>query len=235
MNILLVGYGKMGKAIEEILIERGHNISGRLNRKPESEDLKNVDVAIEFSKPEVAFDNISILLQNGIPTLSGTTGWTTRIDEIKQLNQKNETAFLYASNFSLGVNLFFELNEHLARLMASYPEYKTEIEEIHHTQKIDKPSGTAISLAHQIIENSAYQKWESDLKSTEDSLPIYSKRTDAVPGTHTVRYHSEIDDIEITHTAHSRKGFAFGAVLAAEWIYGKKGFFSMKDVLNIRN
>lgn len=233
MNILLVGYGKMGKAIEEILVERGHHISGRLNRRPEIDDCKNVDVAIEFSKPEVAFENIKFLIENRVSTISGTTGWISKIDEIKKLNQEKGTAFLYASNFSLGVNLFFELNEHLARLMSKYPDYKTEIEEIHHTQKLDKPSGTAISLANQIIENSGLEKWESDQKSSDLVLPVYSKRIDAVPGTHKVSYLSEIDDIEIKHTAHSRKGFALGAVLAAEWICGKKGFFGMKDVLGI--
>ncbi len=234
MKIALVGYGKMGKAIEEILIERGHTISVKLNRKPEASDLTDTDVAIEFSKPEAAYENIKSLIENKIPAISGTTGWTDKLEEIKALNDAMGSGFLYASNFSLGVNLFFELNEYLAKLMSKYPDYKTEIEEIHHTQKLDKPSGTAISLANQIIENSGFEKWESDQKSSDLVLPVYSKRIDAVPGTHTVSYHSEIDDIEIKHTAHSRKGFALGAVLAAEWIYGKKGFFSMKDVLDLK-
>lgn len=234
MKIALVGYGKMGKAIEEILIERGHTISVKLNRKPEASDLTDTDVAIEFSKPEAAYENIKSLIENKIPAISGTTGWTDKLEEIKALNDAMDSGFLYASNFSLGVNLFFELNEYLAKLMSKYPDYKTEIEEVHHTQKLDKPSGTAISLANQIIENSGFEKWESDQKSSDLVLPIYSKRIDAVPGTHTVSYHSEIDDIEIKHTAHSRKGFALGAVLAAEWIYGKKGFFSMKDVLDLK-
>lgn len=233
MNIALVGYGKMGKAIEEILVERGHTIVAKLNRKPEAEDLKNTEVAIEFSHPEAAFENLKVLLENKIPTISGTTGWLNQLEEIKKINAENQCAFLYGSNFSLGVNLFFELNKHLAKLMAKYPAYKVEIEEIHHTQKLDAPSGTAISLAEQIMENSTLKNWELDGKSADENIPIYAKRIDHVPGTHTVSYHSEIDSIEITHTAHTRKGFALGAVLAAEWIHGKTGFFSMKDVLGL--
>lgn len=233
MNIALVGYGKMGKAIEEILVGRGHTIVAKLNRKPEAEDLKNTEVAIEFSHPEAAFENLKVLLENKIPTISGTTGWLNQLEEIKKINAENQCAFLYGSNFSLGVNLFFELNKHLAKLMAKYPAYKAEIEEIHHTQKLDAPSGTAISLAEQIIENSTLKNWELDGKSADENLPIYAKRIDHVPGTHTVSYHSEIDSIEIKHTAHTRKGFALGAVLAAEWIHGKTGFFSMKDVLGL--
>ena len=233
MNIALVGYGKMGKAIEEILVERGHTIVAKLNRKPEAEDLKNTEVAIEFSHPEAAFENLKVLLENKIPTISGTTGWLNQLEEIKKINAENQCAFLYGSNFSLGVNLFFELNKHLAKLMAKYPAYKPEIEEIHHTQKLDAPSGTAISLAEQIIENSTLKNWELDRKSADENLPIYAKRIDHVPGTHTVSYHSEIDSIEIKHTAHTRKGFALGAVLAAEWIHGKTGFFTMKDVLGL--
>ncbi len=234
MKVLLVGYGKMGKAIEEILIERGHTVVGKINHKPETEDLEDTEVAIEFSKPEVAFDNVKVLVENQIPAISGTTGWTNRLDEIIKLISEKNCAFLYASNFSLGVNLFFELNDHLSKLMSKYSDYKIEIEEVHHTQKLDKPSGTAITLANQIIENTNLKNWESDQKSSEDILPIFSVRTDNVPGTHTVSYCSEIDDIDITHTAHSRKGFALGAVLAAEWICGKKGYFTMKDVLGLK-
>lgn len=223
----------MGKAIEEILIERGHNVSVKLNRKPEAENLKNIDVAIEFSNPEVAFENIRTLIENKIPTISGTTGWLDKLPKIIELNQKNDCAFLYGSNFSLGVNLFFELNERLAKLMANYPEYKVELEEIHHTQKLDAPSGTAISLAKGIIENSTKTDWNLNESDSEEIIPIKALRIDKVPGTHTVSYHSEVDSIEIKHTAHSRKGFALGAVLAAEWIHGKKGFFSMKDVLGL--
>jgi len=233
MNIAIIGYGKMGKTIEEILIERDHHIPIKLNRKPEAEDLKNIDVAIEFSNPEAAFENIGALIENKIPTISGTTGWLDKLHEIIELNQKNDCAFLYGSNFSLGVNLFFELNERLAKLMANYPEYKIELEEIHHTQKLDTPSGTAISLAKGIIENSIKTDWKLDESDSEEIIPIKALRIDNVPGTHTVSYHSEVDSIEIKHTAHTRKGFALGAVLAAEWIHGKKGFFSMKDVLGL--
>lgn len=233
MNIAIIGYGKVGKTIEEILIEKGHNVSLKLNRKPEANELKNVDVAIEFSNPEVAFENISTLLENRIPTISGTTGWLDKLEDIKTINRENNSAFLYGSNFSLGVNLFFELNTYLAKLMKKHSDYKVEIEEIHHTQKLDAPSGTAISLANGIIENSDFNQWELDQKSSEENLPIFAKRIDNVPGTHTVSYISEIDTLEIKHTAHSRKGFALGAVLAAEWIHGKQGFFSMKDVLGL--
>lgn len=234
MNVAIVGYGKMGKAIEEILIERGHTVVCKLTTQPTPQDLENVDVAIEFSNPEAAFENIKILLENNIPTISGTTGWLDDLNEILKVNKENNSGFLYASNFSLGVNLFFELNVHLAKLMANYPEYNIEIEEVHHTQKLDKPSGTAITLAEHILEEGKFTHWESDEKTSEKALPIYSKRIDKVPGTHTISYQSEIDDISITHTAHSRKGFALGAVLAAEWIKGKSGYFSMKDVLNLK-
>lgn len=233
MNIALIGYGKMGKAIEEILIERGHQVKVKLDRTPKKEDLEEIDVAIEFSQPEAAFGNLKVLMENQIPTVSGTTGWTERLEEMRNICAKENSAFIYASNFSLGVNLFFELNAHLAKLMSRYPEYKIEIEEIHHTMKLDKPSGTAITLAEEVIRNTELARWESDEKSDEKTLPIYSKRINAVPGTHTVSYKSEIDDIEIRHTAHSRKGFALGAVLAAEWLSGRRGNFTMKDVLGL--
>lgn len=234
MKTILVGYGKMGKTIEEILLEKGHQIIGRFNRKPEIKDLKDADVAIEFSKPETAFENIRFLLKNGVPVVSGTTGWIDRMDEIRAINEEFKGAFLYGSNFSLGVNLFFELNEKLARLMKNYPQYQIEIEETHHVMKLDKPSGTAISLAEQIINNTDFEKWESDQKSAANTLPVFSKRIENVAGTHIVSYQSEVDSIEIKHTAHSRKGFALGAVLAAEWIIGKQGCFSMKDVLELK-
>lgn len=235
MNTAIIGYGKMGKAIEEILTERGHRVSVKLNRKPEAEDLTGIDVAIEFSNPESAFENIRALIENNIPVISGTTGWLDEIEEINALTQEKKGAFLYGSNFSLGVNLFFELNEKLAKLMANYPEYQIEIEEIHHTQKRDAPSGTAISLANQLIENSDKTHWELDQQSGESSIPIFAKRLNNVPGTHTVSYISGIDTIEIKHTAHTRRGFALGAVLAAEWIHDKQGVFSMKDVLGLRS
>ncbi len=233
MNIAIIGYGKMGKTIEEILIERGHAVPVKLNRKPEPEDLKNIDAAIEFSSPESAYENIRTLIENKIPTISGTTGWLDKLDKVAELNNENDCAFLYGSNFSLGVNLFFELNSHLAKLMAKYPEYKIELEEIHHTQKLDAPSGTAISLAKDIIDNTDKTDWKLDESGLDNIIPIKALRIDNVPGTHTVSYVSEIDTIEIRHTAHTRKGFALGAVLAAEWIHGKKGFFSMKDVLGL--
>lgn len=233
MKVAIIGYGKMGQTIEKILEERNHHVVVKLNRTPTKEDLIDCDVAIEFSNPEVAFENLKVLMENKIPTVCGTTGWLNNFEDIIELNNKNKSAFLYGSNFSLGVNLFFELNNHLAKLMKNHPEYKVEIEEIHHTQKLDKPSGTAITLAEQILNQTDFKKWESDKKSSENSLPIFSKRIDNVPGTHTIFYKSEIDDIEIKHTAHSRKGFALGAVIAAEWIVGKNGFFSMKDVLNL--
>lgn len=233
MKVAIIGYGKMGKAIEEVLIEKGHEIICKINQRPTAEDLLDAEVAIEFSHPEAAFKNIQTLLENNIPTISGTTGWLQHWDEICALNQKQKGAFLYASNFSLGVNLFFELNAYLAKLMAKYPEYRVEMEEIHHTQKLDKPSGTAITLAEQIIAENAVNHWESDGKSSEKTLPIYSKRIDEVPGTHTITYQSNIDEISLSHVAHSRKGFAKGAVLAAEWLIGKQGIFSMKDVLNL--
>lgn len=233
MKTILVGYGKMGKTIEEILLEKGHQIIGRFNRQPEIKDLKDADVAIEFSKPETAFENIAFLLKNGVPVVSGTTGWLDRMDEIRAINEEFKGAFLYGSNFSLGVNLFFELNEKLAKLMKNYPQYQIEIEETHHVMKLDKPSGTAISLAEQIIKNTDFEKWESDQKSAANILPVFSKRIENIAGTHIVTYQSEVDSIEIKHTAHSRKGFALGAVLAAEWIIGKQGCFSMKDVLEL--
>lgn len=235
MNIAIIGYGKMGKAIEEILVERGHQVPVKLNRKPEAEDLNQIDAAIEFSNPESAFENIQSLIKNNVPVISGTTGWLDKLEEIRKLTQEKNGAFLYGSNFSLGVNLFFELNEHLAKLMSQYPAYKIEMEEIHHTQKLDSPSGTAISLVEGILKNSKKTGWVSEVTGNPELIPIRSIRTNQVPGTHSVAYISEIDTIEIKHTAHSRKGFALGAVIAAEWIYGKKGIFSMKDVLGLNS
>ncbi|WP_313578268.1 4-hydroxy-tetrahydrodipicolinate reductase [Chishuiella sp.] len=233
MKIALVGYGKMGKAIEEILIQRGHDVVLKISRTPLPEELKNVEVAIEFSRPEYAFDNLKVLLENKIPTICGTTGWLDKQDEINKFTLENNTGFIYASNFSLGVNLFFDLNEKLAKMMSKYRnEYQINLEEIHHTQKLDAPSGTAITIAEGIIEQTSYTSWSLDQKA-DDIIPIEAKRIENVPGTHIVQYNSEIDTIEISHTAHSRKGFALGAVIAAEWIFDKKGIFSMKDVLEL--
>lgn len=231
MKIALVGYGKMGKIIDEIATKKGHEIVAKLNETPTLENLNNPDVVIEFSNPEVAFNNIKFCLENKIPVISGTTGWLDQKPEIEEISTKNNTAFLYGSNFSLGVNLFFALNEKLATLMKDFPEYKVQLEEIHHTQKLDAPSGTAISLAEGIIKNdSRFDAWKL-AETQQNQLGIFALRQDDVPGTHSVYYKSEVDEIEIKHTAFNRNGFAVGAVVAAEWIIGKTGNFTMKDVL----
>ena len=231
MKIALVGYGKMGKIIDEIATQRNHEIVARLNESPNSENLNNADVVIEFSNPEVAFNNIKTCLENNIPVICGTTGWLDQKPEIEKIAAENNTAFLYGSNFSLGVNLFFALNEKLADLMKNFPEYNVQLEEIHHTHKKDAPSGTAISLAEGIIKNDQrFEGWKLE-ETKEKELGIFAIREDEVPGTHSVFYKSSVDEIEIKHTAYSRNGFALGAVIAAEWIKGKTGNFSMKDVL----
>ena len=229
MKIALLGYGKMGKTIERIAQERGHEIVLKVDA-PGDYDLSVAEVAIEFSTPQSAFANIRRALSLGLPTVAGTTGWLEHYPEAVALCKEHEAAFLYASNFSIGVNIFFELNKTLAQLMRKYPEYAVAIEEIHHTQKLDAPSGTAITLAQEIIEQTDKVGWELG-ETTEDKIPITAKRIENVPGTHIVTYKSVVDTLEIKHTAHSRDGFALGAVLAAEWIIGKKGVFSMKDVL----
>ncbi len=230
MKIALLGYGRMGKTIERIAIERGHSISHRISRDIEKSDLSEADVAIDFSIPKAAFTNIKTCINNKLPVISGTTGWLENYEQAVKLCEAENSAFLYASNFSIGVNLFFELNEKLAKIMDPFPNYSVEIEETHHLQKLDAPSGTAISLAQQIITNSRKTGWQLD-HAEENEIPITAKREENVPGTHTVSYNSDIDSIEIKHTAHSREGFALGAVVAAEWIRDKKGVFSMKDVL----
>ncbi|MFC7348356.1 4-hydroxy-tetrahydrodipicolinate reductase [Chryseobacterium zhengzhouense] len=233
MKIALVGYGRMGKIIDEIALKRGHDVVARLKETPTAENLNNPDVVIEFSLPEVAFENIKACLENKIPVISGTTGWLERKHEIENIAVQNETAFLYGSNFSLGVNLFFALNEKLADLMKNVDEYTCQLEEIHHIHKLDAPSGTAISIAEGIIKNNPkFEAWK--LEDTQDKqLGIFAIREDEVPGTHSVYYRSEVDEIEIKHTAHNRNGFALGAVVAAEWIKDKKGNFTMKDVLGL--
>lgn len=238
MNIALIGYGKMGKAIEEIAIERGHNIVLKINDENLEDFTKNnvvkAAVAIEFSGPENAFSNIKNCIEMGVPVVSGSTGWTEKMEDINKFCEENKGSFLYASNFSVGVNIFFEINKRLAMLMASHSEYDISLEEIHHTQKKDAPSGTAITLARQILENIHQKKvWVNHKSSNASELPIISKREDPAPGTHHVLYSSPIDDIEIIHTAHNRKGFALGAVLAAEFIKDKKGIFNMSDVLGL--
>ena len=231
MKIALVGYGKMGKIIDEIATQRNHEIVARLNESPTSENLNNADVVIEFSNPEVAFNNIKTCLENNIPVICGTTGWLDQKPEIEKIAAENNTAFLYGSNFSLGVNLFFALNEKLADLMKNFPDYNIQLEEIHHIHKKDAPSGTAISLAEGIIKNdNRFEGWKLD-ETRDKELGIFAIREDEVPGTHSVFYKSSVDEIEIKHTAYSRNGFALGAVIAAEWIQGKTGNFSMKDVL----
>lgn len=233
MKIALLGYGKMGQIIERIAIERGHEIVLRKKSTDNYDGLKDADVAIDFSVPSAAVQNISTCFELGVPVISGTTGWLEEYDNMVALCTKNNCAFLYGSNFSLGVNLFFELNSYLAKMMSNLQDYKVSMEEIHHTQKLDAPSGTAITLANGIIDNSAYTEWTLD-NAQNNQIHIDAKRVDSVPGTHSVFYDSAIDQIEIKHTAHNREGFALGAVVAAEWIQNKKGIFSMKDVLNLK-
>jgi len=223
----------MGKVIERIALERGHEIVLKKDEFNTFEGLSNADVAIDFSAPNVAVNNISTAINAGIPVVSGTTGWLEDYHKIEQLCNEKNAAFLYGSNFSLGVNLFFELNDYLARMMSKFKEYKVSMEEIHHTHKLDKPSGTAISLANAVINHTDKNNWAIE-SPKEDDLFIDVKRIDEVPGTHSVFYNSDVDFIEIKHVAHNRDGFALGAVVAAEWIIGKKGVFSMKDVLDLK-
>lgn len=241
MNIALIGYGKMGKAIEKTALERGHRIVLKISRETmhemTDENIRMADVAIEFTSPDAAKKNVIHCLRAGVPVVCGTTGWNQHVDEAKHAALENETAFLQASNFSVGVNIFFEINTLLASLMNGQEEYKAMVEETHHTQKKDAPSGTAITIAEQIVEQVARLKhWAlyPHKKEDADILPIVAHREEDVPGTHRVTYSSAIDDIEIIHTAHNRDGFAQGAVLAAEYIAGKMGIFTMKDVLGIR-
>lgn len=233
MKIALLGYGKMGQVIERIALERGHEIVLKKDEHNTYEGLSNADVAIDFSIPTAAVNNISICFQSNVPVISGTTGWLEHYDEMVALCKEKKGAFISSSNFSLGVNIFFELNEYLAKMMSKLDSYSIDMEEIHHTQKLDAPSGTAISLAKGVIENSQYTNWTLNKPNTNE-IHIEAKRIGTVPGTHTVAYNSVVDSIEIKHTAHSREGFALGAVIAAEWIVGKQGVFSMKDVLDLK-
>ena len=232
MRIALFGYGKMGKMLEKIALERKHTITAIIDLETENIDYNTFDVAIDFSTPDAAYKNITNCFTNKIPVISGTTGWLADYDKALTHCKEKNAAFIYASNFSLGVNLFFELNKQLAKMMGNLDAYKVAMEEIHHTQKLDAPSGTAITLAEGIIENSNYQKWQLDTEA-KATIPITSKRVGTVPGTHIINYESKVDGIEIKHTAHGREGFALGAIIAAEWIMGKTGIFTMKDVLNI--
>jgi len=232
MNIALLGYGRMGKSIETIALQRHHNIALKVSNATDDFDFSSTDVAIDFSIPTAAVTNIKKALDAGIPIISGTTGWLEHYNDIVAYCKAKNGTFLYASNFSLGVNIFFEINKKLSALMATVDGYSTEIEEIHHTKKLDAPSGTAITLAEQIIENTNYKNWTLDPPNPNE-IHIDAKRIPEVPGTHEITYTSDIDSINIKHTAHSRQGFALGAVVAAEWIKDKKGIYTMRDVLNI--
>lgn len=236
MKIAILGYGKMGKTIEQLALENGHEIILKVDDSNAvswtNQQLQNADVAIEFTNPESAIKNIKRCLESSVPVVCGTTGWLEKIDEVKEKCHAENGGFFYASNFSIGVNIFFELNKILAKMMNDYPQYKITMEEIHHTQKLDAPSGTAITLAEGIIENvDRKSQWVKESNSSMEELPIFSKRIEKVPGTHQIKYDSPIDTIEIKHTAHSRLGFAKGALLAAEWMVGKKGIYGMKDLL----
>ncbi|WP_298555261.1 4-hydroxy-tetrahydrodipicolinate reductase [uncultured Algibacter sp.] len=234
MNIALLGYGKMGQTIEQIALKRGHNVVLTIDKGDSDYDITKADVAIDFSIPNVAFNNITNCINNNVPVISGTTGWLDKYNDAVALCKEKKGAFIYASNFSLGVNIFFELNKTLAKMMSTLKQYNVSMEEIHHTQKLDAPSGTAISLANGVInQHEGYNTWKLD-ENGENTIPITAKRIEDVPGTHTVTYESEVDTINIEHIAHTRQGFALGAVVAAEWIAGKTGVFTMNDVLNIR-
>ncbi len=233
MKIALVGYGKMGKIIHQIALKRGHDVVATLDETPTLEKLNNPDVVIEFSSPESAFGNIKFCLENKIPVVAGTTGWLEKKPEIERIALENGTGFLYGSNFSLGVNLFFALNEKLAEMMAPFQkDYNCQLEEIHHIHKLDAPRGTAISIAEGIFKHSNFKTWKLD-ETQGTELGITAIREGEVPGTHSVFYRSEVDEIEIKHTAFNRNGFALGAVIAAEWLPGKVGNFGMKQVLGL--
>jgi 4-hydroxy-tetrahydrodipicolinate reductase len=233
MKIVLVGYGKMGKTIEKIALQRGHQITGKIDVDNAGElDTVQADAAIEFSHPDAAFNNVKKCIERGIPVVCGTTGWLNRKPEIEQLVKFKNGAFFYASNYSLGVNVFFKLNEHLATLLKNFDSYNVSMDEIHHTEKKDSPSGTAITLAEGIMKIIDRKKrWVNNETTAAEELEIKSFRIGQVPGTHTVKYASAMDEIEIKHTAHTREGFALGAVLVAEWIKDKKGSLNMDDFL----
>ena len=238
MKIALIGYGKMGHAIEEIALQRGHEIVLKVGienvQDNTIDNIKKADVAIEFTGPEVAFDNVIRCIEAGVPVVSGSTGWLQRFEEAKAFCNKKNGALLYASNYSVGVNIFFAINKKLAELMAPHKEYDVSLTEIHHTQKKDAPSGTAITLAESILQSiDQKKKWVNEASNKSEELQIISERIDPAPGTHTITYTSDIDDIEIKHTAHNRKGFATGAVLAAEFLHNKKGIYNMSDVLGL--
>ncbi len=237
MNIALIGYGKMGKEIERIALSRGHNIVLTIDKdnldKLTKENLQKADVVIAFTVPSSAFGNDKLCMEAGVPVVSGTTGWLGRMEDLRKMCDDTKGGFFYASNFSVGVNLFFALNKKLARLMEPFDAYDVEMEEIHHIHKLDAPSGTAITLAEGIFENLGRKdKWELG-KSSDSSLKIIAKREGEVPGTHTVKYFSDVDEMSITHKEYNREGFALGAVLAAEFMSGRNGIYGMKDLLGI--
>ena len=234
MKIALLGYGRMGKAIEIVAVERGHDVVAKIDQDETYGNLSEADVAINFSVPDAAAENIKTALKINIPVVCGTTGWLDQLNEIEDFCKAKNSAFVYASNFSVGVNLFFKLNEVLAKLMSSHKSYEASMKEVHHIHKLDAPSGTAIALAEGIIDQSDYTQWSIHKDTIENMLPIEVDRTGEVPGIHTIKYKSSIDSITIEHEAHSRKGFALGAVIAAEWIQDKKGVFSMNDVLSLK-
>jgi 4-hydroxy-tetrahydrodipicolinate reductase len=246
MKIALLGYGKMGQIIERFALERGHEIVLKINIDNQQElntaNLRKADMAIDFSAPDAALSNIYACFDANLPVVVGTTGWYGQLQEVKNDCLSRNNTLLYGSNFSIGVNLFFHINEVMARLMNNFPDYDVQVEEIHHTQKLDAPSGTAMTLAEEIIENLDNKKeWVNELEGTpfeqvlkNDQLLITSQRVENVPGTHTVIYSSEVDDIELKHTAHSRAGFALGAVVAAEWLQNKQGFYNIADIFNFK-
>ena len=234
MKIGLIGYGKMGQALERMALSQGHEVvfAKGGDKIPNAEELQKADVCVEFTGPESAFENIKTCLEAGVPVVSGTTGWLDKMDEIKNLCQEKNGAFFYASNFSLGVNIFFTLNKELARIMNQFEQYNVTMEEIHHTQKKDAPSGTAITILDGITENiNRKNVWHLDHELIENSISVSVKRIDPTPGTHSVNYSTNTDSIEIKHTAHSRDGFVQGAILSAQWLIGKTGVFGMQDLL----
>ena len=233
MKIALLGYGRMGKAIEQIAIERGHTIVAKIDKNENQGNLSEADVAINFSVPDAAVANIKAAMEKQIPVVCGTTGWLEHLKEVEDYCTQNKSAFIYASNFSVGMNLFFKLNKILAKLMHPHKSYTPQMKEIHHIHKLDAPSGTAITLAEGVFDQSEYTDWSIDETNGETTLPITVERTGEVPGTHSIEYKSGVDSISIQHEAHSRQGFALGVVIAAEWIQNKKGVFTMNDVLDI--
>jgi 4-hydroxy-tetrahydrodipicolinate reductase len=238
MRIAIIGYGKMGHMIEEVAVQRGHEIVLKINIENTEdfteENCSKADVAIEFTGPSTAYENVKKCIDFGLPVVSGSTGWNDKLDIIKKYTKEKKSSFLHTSNFSIGVNIFFEVNKLLARLMSPHAEYDVTLKEIHHTAKLDAPSGTAVTLAEQVLANLPRKiNWVKDRSEKPGELAIISERIDPAPGTHFVKYSSEIDDIEIIHTAHNRKGFAQGAVLAAEYISDKNGIFSMQEVLGL--